>query len=118
MQQESIGEGRAIDNAVLRDRLVALQAEVTAMKCNGMRILSNSLKGEPGGMAQLIVKLQSCEVAHQISAPAIYGIGEMGILYHLRPRGRDGWAWQWKYSVQLELIIGGCRSEERRVWKK
>ena len=107
MQQESIGEGRAIDNAVLRDRLVALQAEVTAMKCNGMRILSNSLKGEPGGMAKLIVKLQSCEVAHQISALAIDAMGEMGILYHRSPRERDGGAWQWNYTFQLGLIIGG-----------
>ncbi len=107
MQQESIGEGRAIDNAVLRDRLVALQAEVTAMKCNGMRILSNSLKGEPGGMAKLSVKLQSCEVAHQISALAIDAMGEMGILYHRSPRERDGGAWQWNYMFQLGLIIGG-----------
>ena len=50
MQEERIGQARAIDNPVLRDRLLALQAEVSAMKCNGMRILSNSLKGESGGM--------------------------------------------------------------------
>src|SRR3546814_20711989 len=35
MQQESIGEGRAIYNAILRDLLVALPAEVPAMKLNG-----------------------------------------------------------------------------------
>lgn len=45
MQEEHLGQGRAIDNPVLRDRLVALQAEVAAMKYNGMRILSNSLRG-------------------------------------------------------------------------
>src|SRR3546814_5573210 len=44
MQEQRLGEGRAIDNPVLRDRLVALQAEVAAMKYNGMRILSNKLK--------------------------------------------------------------------------
>src|SRR3546814_19407277 len=72
-----------------------------------MRILSNSLKGEPGGMAKLIVKLQSCEVAHQISALAIDAMGEMGILYHRSPRERDGGAWQWNYMFQRGLIIGG-----------
>src|SRR3546814_13650908 len=76
MEEERLGQGRAIDNPVLRDRLVALQAEVAAMKYNGMRILSNSLRGEPGGMAKLIVKLQSCELAHQISALAIDAMGE------------------------------------------
>ena len=77
------------------------------MKYNGMRVLSDSLKGEPGGMAKLIVKLQSCELAHQISALAIDAMGEMGILYHHSPRERDGGAWQWNYMFQLGLIIGG-----------
>src|SRR3546814_11370565 len=44
MQEERLGQGRAIDNPVLRDRLVALQAEVAAMNYNGMRTLSNSLR--------------------------------------------------------------------------
>ncbi|MEE4212686.1 MAG: acyl-CoA dehydrogenase family protein [Parvularcula sp.] len=107
MQEERIGQGRAIDNAALRDRLAALQAEVAAMKYNGMRILSDNLKGDPGGMAKLIVKLQSCELAHQISALAIDAMGEIGILYHGSDRERDGGAWQWNYMFQLGLIIGG-----------
>ena len=107
MQEERVGQGRAIDNPVLRDRLAALQAEVAAMKYNGMRILSDNLKGDPGGMAKLIVKLQSCELAHQISALAIDASGEMGILYHGSDREREGGAWQWNYMFQLGLIIGG-----------
>jgi alkylation response protein AidB-like acyl-CoA dehydrogenase len=107
MQEERVGSERVLDNPVLRDRLVALQAEVAAMKYNGMRVLSNQLKGEPGGMAKLIVKLQSCELAHQISALAIDAMGEMGILYDGSPREREGGAWQWNYMFQLGLIIGG-----------
>lgn len=107
MREERVGVGRAIDNPVLRDRLAALQAEVAAMKYNGMRILSDQLKGAGGGMAKLIVKLQSCELAHQISALAIDAMGEMGILYGGSPRERDGGAWQWNYMFQLGLIIGG-----------
>ena len=107
MQEERVGQGRAIDNAVLRDRLAALQAEVAAMKYNGMRILSDNLKGDSGGMAKLIVKLQSCELAHQISALAIDAMGEIGILYHGSNREREGGAWQWSYMFQLGLIIGG-----------
>ncbi len=107
MQKERIGQVCAMDNAVLRDRLVALQAEVAAMKFNGMRILSNSLRGDAGGMAKLVVKLQSCELAHQISALAIDAMGEMGILYHGSEREREDGAWQWNYMFQLGLIIGG-----------
>ena len=77
------------------------------MKYNGMRVLSNQLKGDAGGMAKLIVKLQSCELAHQISALAIDAMGEMGILYSDSPRVREGGTWQWNYMFQLGLIIGG-----------
>lgn len=107
MQEERVGSARAIDNPALRDRLVALQAEVAAMKYNGMRVLSKQLKGEAGGMAKLIVKLQSCELAHQISALAIDALGERGILYADSPRLREAGAWQWNYMFQLGLIIGG-----------
>lgn len=107
MHDERIDGARAIDNAALCDRLVALQAEVAAMKFNGLRLLSNSLKGEPGGLAKLIVKLQSCELAHQISALAIDAMGELGLLYGGGPRERAGGSWQWNYMFQLGLIIGG-----------
>src|SRR3546814_6170938 len=80
------------------------------MKYNGMRILANNLRGEPGGMAKLIVKLQSFELAHQISALAIDAMGELGILYHQSPRERDGGAWQWNYMFQVGLLIGGGRA--------
>ena len=53
---------------------------------------------DPGGMAKLIVKLQSCELAHQISALAIDAMGEIGVLYHGSERERDGGAWQWNYK--------------------
>lgn len=107
MKGEQIEGGRAIDNPALRDRLVALQAEVAAMKYNGMRILSAQIKGESGGLAKLIVKLQSCELAHQISALAIDAMGELGLLYHVSKYERGHGSWQWNYMFQLGLIIGG-----------
>ena len=107
MTVEQVGGARVIDLPALRDRLVALQAEVAAMKYNGMRILSNQIKGEPGGMAKLIVKLQACELAHQISALAIDALGELGILYNGSAHERANGSWQWNYMFQLGLIIGG-----------
>jgi alkylation response protein AidB-like acyl-CoA dehydrogenase len=107
MKVEQVGGARVIDLPALRDRLVALQAEVAAMNYNGMRILSNQIKGEPGGMAKLIVKLQACELAHQISALAIDALGELGILYNGSAHERANGSWQWNYMFQLGLIIGG-----------
>jgi len=107
MRQEQVDGHRVIDLPAFRDRLGALQAEVAAMKYNGMRILSSQIKGESGGMAKLIVKLQACELAHQISALAIDALGELGLLYHGSPHERAHGSWQWNYMFQLGLIIGG-----------
>lgn len=107
MESETLDGQRAIDNPILRDRLVRLQAELAAMKFNGLRLLTCASKGEDPGLARLIVKLQSCELTHQISALAIDAMGEMGILYDDSPYLRSHGSWQWGYMFQLGLIIGG-----------
>jgi alkylation response protein AidB-like acyl-CoA dehydrogenase len=107
MKSETRDGARLIDHPVLRDRLMALQARVLAMKFNGLRVLTSQIAGESPGLAALIVKLQGCELNHQIAALAIDALGEAGVLYgdgeHLRAQG----AWQWRYMFDLGLIIGG-----------
>lgn len=107
MRTETAGEGRIMDNPILRDRLLRLQAELAAMKFNGLRVLSASANGGDAGLARLIVKLQSCELAHQISALAIDALGELGVLYDDSPHLRAHGSWQQNYMFQLGLIIGG-----------
>ena len=107
MRSETVSGTRLIDNPVLRDRLMALQARVLAMKFNGLRVLTGQLAGDSPGMAGLIVKLQGCELNHQLAAFAIDALGELGVLYdhsaHLRAHG----LWQQRYMFDLGLIIGG-----------
>ena len=107
MKSETVNGVRLIDNPILRDRLMALQAEVYAMQANGLRIMTHRLKGESAGLAGLIVKLQGCELNHNIAGLAIDALGELGVLYeggeHLRADG----SWQARYMYDLGLIIGG-----------
>ena len=107
MKSETVDGQRVIDNPLLRDRLMQLQGRVLSMKCNGLRLLTSQLAQEPVGIAGLVVKLQGCELNHQLAALAIDALGELGILYHdgthLRAKGR----WQWNYMFDLGLIIGG-----------
>ena len=107
MKTETLNGERLIDNPLLRDRLIRLQGEVYAMQANGLRVTTASLKRESAGLAGLIVKLQGCELNHQIAGLAIDALGELGILYgegdHLRADG----SWQWRYMYDLGLIIGG-----------
>ncbi|MEO1553611.1 MAG: acyl-CoA dehydrogenase family protein [Pseudomonadota bacterium] len=107
MHKETINGARLIDNPVFRDRLVALQARVYAMQANGLRVTSNRIKGESAGMAGLIIKLQGCELNHELARLAIDAMGEFGLLYGDTPYLRDFGAWQAKYMYDLGLIIGG-----------
>ncbi|MEM9621001.1 MAG: acyl-CoA dehydrogenase family protein [Pseudomonadota bacterium] len=107
MQRESIDGQRLIDNPVLRDRLLTLQGRMLAMKYNGMRVLSEYIKGQEPGMARWIVKLQGCELNHQMAAMAIDALGELGVLYDDSPHLRDEGRWQQRYMLDLGLIIGG-----------
>ncbi len=107
MKTESVNGQPLIANPLLRDRLMRLQAEVYAMQANGLRITTSRLKGEQAGIAGLIVKLNGCDLNHEIARLAIDALGELGILYedgdHLRADG----SWQWRYMYDLGLIIGG-----------
>jgi alkylation response protein AidB-like acyl-CoA dehydrogenase len=107
MKTETVGGEQLIDNPVLRDRLMRLQAQVLAMKFNGLRLITGQLAGEAPGLAGLIVKLQGCELNHQLAALAIDVLGELGVLYEDSPHLRDHGVWQHRYMFDLGLIIGG-----------
>jgi alkylation response protein AidB-like acyl-CoA dehydrogenase len=107
MEQETVDGSRLMDYPVLRDRLLKLQARMLSMKFNGMRILTHTIKNEDAGLAQWIVKLQGCELNHQMAGMAIDVLGELGILYDESPYLRDQGQWQYDYMLDLGLIIGG-----------
>ena len=107
MKEETVSGERLIDNPVLRDRLMRLQARVMAMKFNGLRLITSQLAGEQPGLAGLVVKLQGCELNHQLAALAIDVLGELGVLYEDSPHLRNHGAWQQRYMFDLGLIIGG-----------
>jgi len=107
MKTETLNGERLIENPVFRDRLVRLQAEVAAMQANSLRIMTARLKKESAGMAGLIIKLQGCELNHELARLAIDALGELGILYEDSPYLKDNGSWQWRYMYDLGLIIGG-----------
>ena len=107
MSEETVGGERLIDNPVFRDRLMRLQARAMAMKFNALRLLTAGLNGEAPGLAGLVVKLQGCELNHELAALAIDALGELGVLYDDSPHLRANGAWQQRYMFDLGLIIGG-----------
>jgi alkylation response protein AidB-like acyl-CoA dehydrogenase len=111
MRQETIAGRRAIDDPVFRDRLMRIEARVLALRCNDLRLLSAAAKGEGGGLAGLVVKLQGTELRHDLEGLAIDVMGEFGLLYGETPYLRDGGSWQRDYMFFLGLIIGGGTSQ-------
>ncbi len=107
MQTETLNGAPLMDNPVLRDRLIRLQAEVYAMQANGLRVMTARLKKESAGMAGLLIKLQGCQLNHELARLAIDALGEIGVLYGETPYLKDNGSWQWRYMYDLGLIIGG-----------
>jgi alkylation response protein AidB-like acyl-CoA dehydrogenase len=107
MREETVDGARLMDNAVHRDRLMKLQGRVLAMQFHGLRLLTAAAKGEEAGLARLIVKLEGCELNHQLAGFAIDLLGELGALYGDSPHLRGHGAWQRMYMFDLGLIIGG-----------
>ena len=107
MREETVGGERLIDNPLMLDRLMRLQGEVLAMKFHGLRLITASLKGEPPGLASLVVKLRGCELNHRLAAFAIDALGELGVLQADSPHVRARGVWQQRYMFDLGLIIGG-----------
>lgn len=107
MKQETVDGQRLMDNPVLRDRLMQLQGRVMAMQFHGLRLLTAAATGDDVGLARLIVKLEGCELNHQLAAFAIDALGELGVLYHDSPHLRANGFWQRAYMFDLGLIIGG-----------
>lgn len=111
METETIDGRHLIENPMLQDRLLRLQARAHAMKFNGLRLMTHGLRGEDPGIARLLVKLNGTELNHDIAGLAIDVLGETGALYEDSPHLRDKGFWQTTYMFSLGLIIGGGTSQ-------
>jgi alkylation response protein AidB-like acyl-CoA dehydrogenase len=107
MKSEKRGGRSAIDDPILRDRLAELHSRVLAMRYHSMRLLTNRLHGESSGVAGLVVKLNGCQLNHDIARLAIDAMGELGTLYGGSKHQRAGGMWPFQYMFSLGLIIGG-----------
>jgi alkylation response protein AidB-like acyl-CoA dehydrogenase len=107
MKAESSNGISAMGSPIYRDRLMKLQARMLSMKHHGMRLLTCQLRGEPSGVAGLIVKLQNCQLGFDMASLAIDVMGELGVLYDHTKYERERGFWQAHSFFSLGLIIGG-----------
>jgi alkylation response protein AidB-like acyl-CoA dehydrogenase len=114
MLQESVDGVRAIDDPLLADRLMQLEAKVMALKLNNMRVLTADLEGNDPGLPRLVTKYFGTTLNHDLDALAIDVMGELGVLYEEGEYLREEGAWQAWYMHDLGLIIGGGSTNIQR----
>ncbi len=114
MREETINGQRAIDDPLLADRLMQLEAKMLALKLNNMRVLTADLEGNDPGLARLVTKYYGTTLNHELDALAIDAMGELGVLYEDGDYLRDEGAWQAWYMHDLGLIIGGGSTNIQR----
>ncbi len=107
MREETSNGASIMLSPTLRDRFLRLQARTRTMRYHSMRLLTCTLRGEAPGVAGLVVKLQGCQLNHDIAALAIDAMGELGTLYYGSKYERARGFWQREHMLSLGLIIGG-----------
>ena len=107
MSRESSNDAPAMQNPLYRDRFIALQSRALSMKFHLMRLTTCTLTGENPGVAQLVVKLQNCQLNFDIASLAIDAMGELGALFDRSKYERERGFWQLHQMLSLGLIIGG-----------
>ncbi|MFN4090801.1 MAG: acyl-CoA dehydrogenase family protein [Alphaproteobacteria bacterium] len=113
MERTEIDGVRLMDMAEWRDRLLRLQGEVMASKYHGMRLLTDTARGEDFGVRRMIVKYFGTLLAHRLSSLAVDVMGADGLIYE--PSGEsadddDATTWWVDYMYDIGLIIGGGSS--------
>ena len=112
MKKETINGVKLIEIPIYRDKLMALQAKVTAFQSNSLRVLSAKLNpGQDAKIAGMIQKYYGTELRHELEGFAVDVMGELGTLYEDSPYLKDKGSWQFLYMYYLGLIIGGGTSQ-------
>jgi len=106
----------AIQDPVIRNRLVELEAKLRATEYHGYRQLTQSARGEEPGMAGLVSKLYSTQLGYDIAKLAMDVMGDKSTLGNGEPEAPFGGmlvpAYMWSLGV---LIAGGTANVQRNI---
>jgi alkylation response protein AidB-like acyl-CoA dehydrogenase len=107
---------RAMDDPVIRGRIVELEARLLAAEYNGYRLLTASARGEDVGIASMVTKLHSSTLGYDIAKLAMDLMSDRACLAPGEPNapamGMFGTAYMWYYGM---AIGGGAPNIQRNV---
>ena len=106
----------AIEDPVVRNRLVEIEARLLANEYQGHRLLTMSARGEDSGLAGMVMKLVSTQLGYDIAKLAMDVVGDRALLAPGEPNapamGMFGTAYMWSLGV---LIAGGAANIQRNI---
>jgi len=106
----------AIEDPVVRGRLVELEARLLANEYQGHRLLTMSARGEEPGLAGMVMKLASTSLGYDIAKLAMDVVGDRALLApgeaEAPAMGMFGTAYMWSLGV---LIAGGAANIQRNI---
>jgi len=106
----------AIEDPVIRARLVELEARLLANEYQGYRLLTMSARGEEPGVAGMVMKLASTQLGYDIAKLAMDVSGDKALLApgesNAPAMGMFGSAYMWSLGV---LIAGGAANIQRNI---
>ena len=111
----------ALEDPAIRDRLVSIEGYVRAHDYSGYVQLTRNARGEDPGILQLMTKLSSTNIGHEIAKLALEILGDDGLLdpteqdeiLHL-PNASRSWITHYMYSLGI-AIAGGSANVQRNV---
>ena len=106
----------AIEDPVVRNRLVEIEARLLANEYQSYRLLTMSARGEDAGLAGMVMKLASTQLGYDIAKLAMDVVGDRALLAPGEPNapamGMFGTAYMWSLGV---LIAGGAANIQRNI---
>ena len=106
----------AIEDPVVRTRLVDLEARLLANEYQGYRLLTISARSEEPGLAAMVMKLSSTTLGYDIAKLAMDVVGDRALLapgeVAAPAMGMFGTAYMWSLGV---LIAGGAANIQRNI---
>jgi alkylation response protein AidB-like acyl-CoA dehydrogenase len=106
----------AIEEPVIRDRLVQLETRLLAAEYNGYRLLSAQARGRETGLAGMVTKHNTSQLMYDLGLLAMDVMGDRGALANGEPSapfaGMFVNAYMWAFGM---LIGGGTANIQRNV---
>ncbi len=106
-RQTQRGGRLASEDPAIRTRIARIDVRIEAMRLNGLRFLTQQLRGEPLGAETSVNKLLRAALEIELGELALEIEGSVGALAKGDPDAPDGGHWQRMALCWPEVVIGG-----------